>query len=55
MLCLPAEEPIFVALKKGVHMRLTPALLLIVAGLMLAASIEVGTSDVPSNNPWCGS
>ena len=55
MLYLHPEASIFVPLKKGVHMRLTPALLLIVAGLLVAASIEVGTSDVPSNNPWCGS
>jgi len=55
MLYLPGGADIFGPLKKGVHMRLTSALMIIVVGVVLAATIEVGTSVGPSNNPWCGS
>lgn len=36
-------------------MKLTGALMVVIVGLGLAATIEIGSSDFGSNEPWCGS
>jgi hypothetical protein len=36
-------------------MKLSILSLLLTAGLAMAATIEVGSSQSPSSNPWCGS
>ena len=36
-------------------MRLSLTTALFAAGMVLGATIDVGSSDLPSNNPWCGS
>lgn len=35
-------------------MKVSIFVLAIVAGLCLAETIEIGTPDIPSNDPWCG-
>lgn len=34
-------------------MKLHALLLICVAGLSLAATIEIGTAEFPSTSPWC--
>jgi hypothetical protein len=36
-------------------MKLSLLTILFAAGLAMSATIDIGSSDVPSNNPWCGS
>jgi hypothetical protein len=42
-------------LTMGDKLKLTGALLIMIAGLGLASTIEIGSSDFGQNEPWCGS